>query len=78
MNTFHFRADQVVDELVQFNQNLSKGVKNLLEADEISRNYWKQTLVVRTSGSNLSPSRLLIYPRISMIRGSAKHLVCIP
>jgi polyhydroxyalkanoate synthase len=36
MSNFQFRADQLVDEMVQFNQNLSKGVKNLLEADEIS------------------------------------------
>jgi len=36
MTNFNFRSDQVVDELVQFNQNLSKGVKNLLDADEIS------------------------------------------
>ena len=36
MNNIPFRSDQVVDELVQFNQNLSKGVKNLLDADEIS------------------------------------------
>ena len=36
MSNFEFGADQMVDELVQFNQNLSKGVKNLLDADEIS------------------------------------------
>ncbi len=36
MSNFQFRSDQMIDELVQFNQNLSKGVKNLLDADEIS------------------------------------------
>jgi len=36
MSNFEFRTDKLVDEMVQFNQNLSKGVKNLLEADEIS------------------------------------------
>ncbi len=36
MKNFEYRPDQVVEELVQFNENLSKGVKNLLEADEIS------------------------------------------
>ena len=36
MSNFQFGPDQMVDELVQFNQNLSKGVKNLLDADEIS------------------------------------------
>ena len=36
MNNIPFRSDQVVEELVQFNQNLSKGVKNLLDTDEIS------------------------------------------
>ena len=36
MNNIPFRSDQVVEELVQFNQNLSKGVKNLLDAEEIS------------------------------------------
>ena len=36
MSNIPFRSDQVVDELVQFNQNLSKGVKNLLDAEEIS------------------------------------------
>ena len=36
MSNFQFRSDQMVDELVQFNQNLSKGVKNLLDTDEIS------------------------------------------
>ena len=36
MSKIPFRSDQVVEELVQFNQNLSKGVKNLLDAEEIS------------------------------------------
>jgi polyhydroxyalkanoate synthase len=36
MSNFQFSSDNVVDEVVQFNQNLSKGIKNLLEADEIS------------------------------------------
>lgn len=36
MKNFEYRPDQVVEELVKFNENLSKGVKNLLEADEIS------------------------------------------
>ena len=36
MSNIPFRSDQLVEELVQFNQNLSKGVKNLLETDEIS------------------------------------------
>ena len=36
MSNIPFRSDQVVEELVQFNQNLSKGVKNLLDTDEIS------------------------------------------
>ena len=36
MSNFQFRSDQLVDEMVQFNQNLSKGVKNLLDAEEIS------------------------------------------
>ncbi len=36
MSNIPFRSDQLVDELVQFNQNLSKGVKNLLDAEEIS------------------------------------------
>ena len=36
MSDVPFRSDQVVDEIVQFNQNLSKGVRNLLDAEEIS------------------------------------------
>ncbi len=36
MNDFQYRPDQMVEELVQFNENLSKGVKNLLDAEEIS------------------------------------------
>ncbi len=36
MSNSPFQSDSIVDEVVQFNQNLSKGVKNLLEADEIS------------------------------------------
>ncbi len=36
MSNVPFRSDELVNELVQFNQNLSKGVKNLLEADEIT------------------------------------------
>jgi len=36
MSNTSFRSDQVVEELVQFNKNLSKGVKNLLDAEEIS------------------------------------------
>ena len=36
MSNPQFRSDQVVEEVVQFNQNLSKGIKNLLDADEIS------------------------------------------
>ncbi len=36
MSNFQFSSDKVVDEVVQFNHNLSKGIKNLLDADEIS------------------------------------------
>jgi polyhydroxyalkanoate synthase len=36
MTPFQFRPDQVVEELVEFNQNLSKGMQNLLETEEIS------------------------------------------
>ncbi len=32
----NFRPDQVANELVQFNQNLSKGIQNLVESEEIS------------------------------------------
>ena len=36
MNPFEYRPTQLVDELVKFNQNFSKGVHNLLESEEIS------------------------------------------
>ena len=36
MSNFQFRSDKMVDEVVQFNQNLSKGIKNLMDSDEIS------------------------------------------
>ena len=36
MNPFEYRPDQLVEELVKFNQNFSKGVHNLLESEEIS------------------------------------------
>ena len=36
MSKIPFRSDQVIEELVQFNQNLSKGVRNLMDAEEIS------------------------------------------
>lgn len=36
MNPFEFSPNQLVEELVEFNQNFSKGVHNLLEAEEIS------------------------------------------
>ena len=36
MNAFEYRPDQLVEELVKFNQNFTKGVKNLLDSEEIS------------------------------------------
>ncbi len=36
MSNFEYHPDQLVDEVVQFNQTLSKGLKNLLDSDEIS------------------------------------------
>ena len=36
MTSFQYRPEQLVEELVEFNQSLSKGMKNLLESEEIS------------------------------------------
>jgi len=36
MTSFQYNPEQLVEELVEFNQNLSKGMKNLLESEEIS------------------------------------------
>jgi polyhydroxyalkanoate synthase len=36
MTPFQYDPKQLVEELVEFNQNLSKGMKNLLESEEIS------------------------------------------
>jgi polyhydroxyalkanoate synthase len=36
MTSFQYKPEQLVEELVEFNQNLSKGMKNLLESEEIS------------------------------------------
>ena len=36
MNVFEFRPDQIIEELVNFNQNFSQGVKNLIDSEEIS------------------------------------------
>jgi polyhydroxyalkanoate synthase len=36
MSSFNFRPEQLVAELVEFNQNFSKGMKNLLDSEEIS------------------------------------------
>ena len=36
MNPFEFRPEQLVEELVSFNQNFSKGINNLMNADEIT------------------------------------------
>ena len=36
MTSFQYQPEQLVEELVEFNQNLSKGMKNLLETEEIS------------------------------------------
>ena len=36
MTSFQYKPEQLVEELVEFNQNLSKGMKNLLETEEIS------------------------------------------
>ncbi|NNE62733.1 MAG: class III poly(R)-hydroxyalkanoic acid synthase subunit PhaC, partial [Gammaproteobacteria bacterium] len=36
MSSFDYQPDQLVDELVKFNQNFSKGMKNLLDSEEIS------------------------------------------
>ncbi len=36
MSSFDYRPDQLIDELINFNQNFSKGMKNLLDAEEIS------------------------------------------
>ena len=36
MKPYEYRPDQLVEELLEFNQNLSKGMKNLLDSEEIS------------------------------------------
>lgn len=36
MSSFNFRPEQLVNELIEFNQNFSKGMKNLLDSEEIS------------------------------------------
>jgi hypothetical protein len=56
MNNIPFRSDQVVEELVQFNQNLSKGVKNLLDAEEISAGPRVKRFMPRTSSSSIVTS----------------------